>query len=673
VSPAPLDPGDLLADLDPSQRDAVTTDATPLAILAGPGSGKTRVLTRRIAWRCATGRIEAQHVLALTFTRKAAGELGDRLRALGVDQARHGVTAGTIHAIALGALRTRAASNGDAMPVLLERKARLLVPLVGGRGREAGLAAAEIASEIEWAKARLIAPQAYAAAAAEAGRTPPRPASEVAALFERYEREKRKRRVLDFDDLILTFTDALEHDTEFAAAQRWRARHLFVDEFQDVSPAQLRLVRALLGDRTDLCVVGDPDQAIYAFAGADPGGLTGFTQRFPGGHTVRLECNYRSTPEIVAAGEALLADAGRSRPARQAVRGRGVAPTVTTYDSDDAEAAGVADRLRRAHDDGVPWRSLAVLYRTNAQSAGFEEALTRARIPYRVRGDGRFLERPEVRAALDALSNAARADRTRTFGDHVADLEAGAADAPEQRRDHIVAVARLARDYAAVEPGPGSIEGFQAFLSTSLRGDTPDIDADAVELLTFHRAKGLEFHTVFVTGLERGLVPISYADTPAERAEERRLLFVAITRAEVRLELSLARLRTLGTRVVNRQRSPWLAPIEEAGGGGRPAEAAPRRGPAAARARLDQARDRLATGDDPTDPELLAALVEWRRNLARASGVPAYVIFHDTTLRAVAEQRPSDRDSLLALPGIGPVKVERHGDAVLDLVRRHAS
>jgi DNA helicase-2/ATP-dependent DNA helicase PcrA len=671
VNPPPRDPIELLADLDESQRDAVTTDATPLAILAGPGSGKTRVLTRRIAWRCATGRIEPQHVLAVTFTRKAAGELADRLRALGVDQAKRGVTAGTIHAIALGALRTRAASAAEAMPVLLERKARLLVPLVGGRGREAGLAAAEIASEIEWAKARLVTPDRYVAAAAEAGRTPPRPAPEVAALFERYEREKRKRRVLDFDDLILAFTDALDHDTELAAAQRWRARHLFVDEFQDVSPAQLRLVRALLGERTDLCVVGDPDQAIYAFAGADPGGLTGFAQRFPGSHTVQLECNYRSTPEIVAAAEALLADAGRSRPARRAVRPGGGAPIVTTYDSDDAEAAGVAERLRRAHDDGVPWRSLAVLYRTNAQSAGFEEALTRAGIPYRVRGDGRFLERPEVRAALDALGNAARADRSRTFGDHVADLEAGAADAPEQRREHIVAVARLARDYAAVEPGPGSIEGFQSFLSTSLRGDTPDVDADAVELLTFHRAKGLEFHTVFVTGLERGLVPISYADTPAERAEERRLLYVAITRAEVRLELSLARLRTLGTRVVNRQRSPWLAPIEEAGGGTR--RAAARSGPATARARLEQARDRLSVADDPTDPVLLAALVEWRRNLARASGVPAYVIFHDTTLRAVAEQRPSDRDALLALPGIGPVKVERHGNAVLDLVRRHAS
>lgn len=665
-----MDPDQLLAGLDDSQRDAVTTDAAPLAILAGPGSGKTRVLTRRIAWRCATGRIEPQHVLAVTFTRKAAGELRDRLRTLGTPPAARGVTAGTIHAIALGALRTRAASTGAPMPVLLERKARLLVPLVGGRGREAGLAAAEVAAEIEWAKARLVTPARYVAAASEAGRTPPRPASEVATIFERYEHAKRKRRVLDFDDLILTFTEALEHEPELAAAQRWRARHLFVDEFQDVSPAQLRLVRSLLDDRTDLCVVGDPDQAIYAFAGADPSGLTAFARGFPGSRTVHLQCNYRSTPEIVGAAEALLADAGQRRRARRAVRERGVAPVVTTYDSDDDEAAGVAQRLRQAHDGGVAWRSLAVLYRTNAQSAAFEAALTRAAIPFRVRGDGRFLERPEVLTALDALGEAARADRTRPFAEHVADLEAHAAAEPEHRREHIVVLTRLAGDYTALEPGPGSIDGFRAFLRTSLRGDTPDVDADAVELLTFHRAKGLEFHTVFVTGMERGLVPISHAETPVERAEERRLLYVAITRAEVHLELSLARLRTFGSRVANRQRSPWLAPIEAAPGGGGPSRA--RSGPATARARLEQAREGACVAEDPAAAPLLAALVEWRRNLARASGVPAYVIFHDATLRAVAQHRPTDRAGLRALPGIGPVKVERHGDAVLALVRRHA-
>src|SRR6185369_556139 len=222
---------------------------------------------------------------------------------------------------------------------------------------------------------------------------------------------------------------------------------------------------------------------------------------------------------------------------------------IVDYESDDAEAAGVAARLRAVHDDGIPWRSLAVLYRTNAQSAAFEEALTRAGVPFRVRGDGRFLERPEVRAALDDLRTRAHGSDG-TFLDHVGTLEADAAPLPEQRREHITAVARLAREYLDVDGGPGSVDGFLSYLTTALRGESPDAGTDAVELLTFHRAKGLEFHTVFVTGLERGLVPIAHADTPAERAEERRLLYVAITRAEHTLELSGAKQRTLGTRIV---------------------------------------------------------------------------------------------------------------------------
>ena len=409
---------DLLGDLDPSQRAAVTSDAAPLAILAGAGSGKTRVLTRRIAWQARTERIDPAHTLAVTFTRKAAGELSRRLGALEV----RGVTAGTIHSIALGQLRRHAAERGRTMPAVLERKARILGPLVGGRGPSARMAAAEIASEIEWAKARLIGPDEYAAAVARAGRTPPRPATEVASIYKSYEREKRSRGVVDFDDLLWWCADALEQDTEFAAAQRWRIRHLFVDEFQDVSPAQLRLLRGWLGERSDLCVVGDPDQAIYTFAGADPSFLTDFARHFRGASSVRLECNYRSTPEVVAAGEALLADAGRSRPARRAVRPNGIAPIVTIYDTDDDEAAGIAERLRAAHDSGVAWSDLAVLYRTNAQSARFEEALTRAAIPLKVRGDGRFLERPEVRAALEALRRAAKAEPGRSFADHIADL-----------------------------------------------------------------------------------------------------------------------------------------------------------------------------------------------------------------------------------------------------------
>src|SRR3954447_15335433 len=290
----------LLDGLDATQRDAVTSPAAPLAILAGAGAGKTRALTRRVAWQSREGAIDPAHVLAVTFTRKAAGELRTRLGRLGV---RESVTAGTFHAIALAQLRRRADEQGRMMPELLDRKVRLLMRILPQRGREGALAAAEIASEIEWAKARLVKPDGYEAAVTLAGRGTPRPPGEVAAIYLSYEREKRKRGLVDFDDLITGCADVLERDADFAAAQRWRFRHLFVDEFQDASAAQFRLLRAWLGDRNDLCVVGDPDQAIYGFAGADASYLGGFrrvfpTDRFPDVAVVQLGRNYRSTPQV---------------------------------------------------------------------------------------------------------------------------------------------------------------------------------------------------------------------------------------------------------------------------------------------------------------------------------------------------------------------------------------
>jgi DNA helicase II / ATP-dependent DNA helicase PcrA len=672
----------LLDDLDETQRKAVTLDAAPLAILAGAGSGKTRVLTRRIGWHASRARLEPEHVLAVTFTRKAAGELVARLERLGV---RRRVTAGTFHAIALAQLRRRAADRGRPMPAVLGRKARLLAPMLPGRGAEATLAAAEMAGEIEWAKARLVRPEGYEEVVVSARRDLPRPPADIASIYDRYEREKQRRGVVDFDDLIWWCADALETDAEFQAAQRWRFRHVFVDEFQDVTPAQLRLVRGWLGDRADLCVVGDADQAIYAFAGADACYLTDFARHFPGASVVRLGNNYRSSPQVIAAANALLAGAGRRPPAPGTPCPDGPIPTIAGYPDDDAEAAGVAQRLHREHGPTRPWSSMAVLYRTNAQSARFEEVLGRNGVPFRVRGATRFLERPEVRAALEALVRTDRAAPDRPFGSHLADLAGDAADAAEERREHVDALVRLGREYLAADGGPGSVDGFRAYLGVALRGsDDADGPRDAVELLTFHRAKGLEFDTVFVTGLERGLVPIAHAGTAMERAEERRLLYVALSRAERALHLSWAQRRTLGLRTVDRKPSPWLEAVQDAlrslhtpPAAGDPSRSG-RDGLARAReqARAASRRDPRrppATESPPPDPALLAALVEWRRSLARASGVPAFVIFHDSTLAAVAGSRPRTRAALLAVPGIGKVKAERHGDALLELVGRHTA
>jgi DNA helicase-2/ATP-dependent DNA helicase PcrA len=614
-----------------------------------------------------------------------------------------------LHSIALAQLRRRAVLRDRAMPGLLERKARLLVPIVGGGGRRSDRVAsppdrggrrslrsrpgmegpdtvstaADVAGEIEWAKARLISADQYAGAAQLLGRDPSPGVDAVAEHYERYEQAKRKARLVDFDDLLWWCGDALETDEEFAAEQRWRFRHLFVDEFQDVSPAQLRLVRGWLGERLDLTVVGDPDQAIFSFTGADPTGLTDFRRLFPGARVVRLDRNYRSTPQIVTAAEALLADAGQRRARRAAVRGEGPAPAVTDYDTERDEAEGVARKIRDAHGPALPWSAFAVLYRINAQSAAFEAALAAEGIPYRVRGDGRFLERPAVRAVLDRLRSADTSAPGVPLGAHLTDLElhddteAGAeADGRSStgdRAQHTAAVVRLGREFAAIDPD-GSVGAFVAWLGTALRNEEPAVGGDAVELLTFHRAKGLEFHTVHVTGLERGLVPIARAEAPAARAEERRLLYVALTRAEEHLELSWARRRTLGTREMNRVASPWLDPIEAAGTPDAPSVAGDRQSARKAHAELERARDRIARDDpddrdDDADPALLAALVDWRRQLARTAAVPAYVIFHDRTLREIAARRPATRTALLAVAGIGPVKASRYGDAVLAIVR----
>ena len=368
-------------------------------------------------------------------------------------------------------------------------------------------------------------------------------------------------------------------------------------------------------------------------------------------------------------------------PRYAAARPEGPSPTVTAYDTDDDEARGVARALGAAHRADVPWSRLAVLYRVNAQSALFEEAFSRAGVPFRVRGGGRFLERPEVKVVLDTLQESARKAPSRTFAEHLTDLTANTEEVSEERQEHIDAVVRLGREYLDAEGGPGvapewqagSVDGFFAFLRTALRGDDANpAGDDVVELLTFHRAKGLEFDTVFVTGLERGFVPISHAKTSEALDEEQRLLYVALSRAERVLQLSWARQRTFGARVGNRTPSQWLARIERAiDGTGDDGTVDVRERIADARAHVS--KQKTSKRDVPeADAPLFTALVEWRRRLSRASGAPAYVVFHDTTLAAIASARPRTRGALLTVPGVGPIKAERYGDAVLALVGEHA-
>jgi len=599
------DPDPLLADLDAHQRAAVTEPHGPLAILAPAGSGKTRVLTRRIAFRVREQRSEPRHVLAVTFTRRAAGELVDRLEALGVDAA---LTAGTFHALALAQLRRRAADRRTEPPRVLDRKARILGPLLRARAKgpasnaALGLAVGDVAAEIEWAKARMIPPDRFAAAVAAAERRLPRSSAELADLYAGYESEKRRKRWLDFDDLLAGCADAIESDGSFAAAQRWRFRDLFVDEFQDATPLQMRLLRAWLGDRANLTVVGDAAQAIYGFAGADAAPLAEFRAHFPGGRTIALAYNYRSSEAIVAVAEAALGPAaGVERDPPRAVRPADRPATIAVFDDDAHEAAAIADACRREFTDGVPWHRMGVLFRTNAQSSLFETALARRGVPFRIAGGARFATRPIVRTLLDRLRAAERADPGRSFAEHLADLAAdaddpasGAENAPavadEELREHRDALLDFGREYAERETGPRSVAGFVSWLDLATRTDARG--ERGVDLVTFHRAKGLEWQVVFVTGLERGLVPISWASTPEERAEERRLLHVALGRAEDTLHCSWARLRTASGRRSPRQPSPWLGDLEQAIAGV-PVAAVDRR------ARLGEARAALHESAPP--------------------------------------------------------------------------
>ena len=712
-----MDAEQVLDGLNDEQRRAVTCPTTPLCILAGAGTGKTRVLTRRIAYRALTDAHDPRHVLALTFTRKAAGELTNRLRRLGL---RDHVAAGTFHSVAYAQLRSRWADRGIRPPELLERKVGFVARLLPSAQRASAL---DVVTEIEWAKARDIEPDEYGAEAHRLGRQAPLAYRDMARAYQRYEHDKRERRMIDFDDLLRLCRRDLREDREFAQVQHWRYQHLFVDEFQDVNPLQRSLLDAWVAGRDDLCVVGDPNQAIYGWNGADPTALGDFPAEHPGAEVVRLRDNYRSTPQILAVANAVLAGGAlesgapaASLDGLRANRPPGPVPSITAHADDVAEARAVARSVRDHHRPGGSWSTQAVLCRTNAQVAVLEQALHQSHIPFRVRGGVGLLDQPEVKVALRDLQrhpgdlSAALADLSTSApsseeaaGRHDAaddDIEGGGepdgdtGPAPDSRVANLEALTRLGHDYLAVESRP-SVAGFVAWLRETTRADQPDEQGDAVELATFHAAKGLEWPVVHLAGLEQGLVPIGHARTPDELAEERRLFYVALTRAEHEVRCSWAETRTFGSRTAGRTRSPYLDDVEAALhtllAGEAPADwvahlaaqrasvraASPARADGRAGARSRRGRAGAAgVGRDELDARGVAtfeALKSWRSRQARAADVPAYVIFQDRVLIELAARRPDSRAGLLGVAGIGEVKADRFGDQILAILAEHAA
>lgn len=694
-----------LADLDPEQAAAVRAPRGPVCVLAGAGTGKTRTITYRIAHLIAQGHVKADQVLAVTFTARAAGELRTRLRALGLGGEASQVQARTFHAAALRQLRYFWPQIvGDVPWRLIDAK----FPIVAQAAQRAGLSTAtdsvrDLLSEIEWAKGSLIAPEDYVAAVAKQRRETPYEALRVADVYAGYEKLKATPDglLLDFDDLLLHTAAALEDYPAVADEFRGRYRSFVVDEYQDVTPLQQRVLDAWLGDRDDLTVVGDANQTIYSFTGATPSYLLDFSRRFPEATVVRLERDYRSTPQVVSLANRVIGAArGRIAGTRLQLIGQraaGPEPVFAEYDDAPAEAAAVAAAIGRLIEAGTPAAEIAVLYRINAQSESYEQALTERGIPYQVRGGEGFFARAEVRQAVQALRQAASRedlpDQARSGNALVSLVRAVLAPlgltatepAGAQARERwasLIALVRLTEELIGHDDRL-DLTGLLRELATRAEARHPPT-VQGVTLASLHAAKGLEWDAVFLVGLSDGTMPIAHvlADdgSVADEAaleEERRLLYVGVTRAREHLRLSWALARNEGGRR-SRRRSRFLnglvpddspasriAAPPSASSGIRPTCrvcAKPLIGTYATM--LGRCRRCPAE----LDAELLAALRDWRAEKAEALRVREFVVFTDTTLTAIAEQLPADDAALAAIAGIGAKKIDQFGADVLAIV-----
>jgi DNA helicase-2/ATP-dependent DNA helicase PcrA len=653
----------LTHDLNPAQREAVSTTVGPLCILAGAGSGKTRVISRRVAYAIATGAVHPGHVLVVTFTDKAANEMRERLAALGFP----GVQAQTFHAAAFRQLRYfwSRLSEGR-LPEVLDSKAPLLGPLQRSLpGGYKFTAVKDLADELEWAKARRLDPSSYQAAVEAIGRTPPIPGDLFVGVFRRYERAKERAGRIDFEDMLVRMLEGFERREDVAEEFRGQYRWFSVDEYQDTNPLQQALLEAWLGERRDLAVVGDEDQTIYTFTGATSEYLTGFVRRFPEARLVRLEDNYRSSPEVLALANRLLAATpGRGPGAGKrlvATRPSGPEPAVVAFENAEREVRAVVGEVGRLAGAGTDPDEVAILVRTNAQIPPFEEALAAAGVRYQVRGE-LFFRRTEVLRAVGVL----RSRTARAAGGGLVDaLEAiwferfgfrrdDEPDGEEARQRHASLVTLL-----GIAERVGDEAGIAGLLEEVGRRAAQEAEGTGggVNLLTYHRAKGLEFDAVLLPAIEEGVLPIRQASTPAEVAEERRLLYVGLTRARVHLWLSWAARRAGPSgREQPRKPSRFLDDLVPPGGS--------RVRPRAVATGMTRTARASVRADGPLAEQLRA----WRRKRAEADGVPAYVVFNDRTLAALTERRPRSRGELLAVEGIGPSKLDRYGEELLALL-----
>ncbi len=686
----------LLADLDDEQRAAALAVSGPVCIVAGAGTGKTRTVTHRLAYAVASGAVAPGQALAVTHSRKAAAELSERLHSLGAG----GVSALTFHAAALRVASAHWSSAGrpGAAPAVLADGAAWRYWREAARavlGREPSSAEVrDLVDEVSWARSRVVALEGYSAAAQLAGRHASWDAQDVVAAWAAYEARKQRAAQVDFADL-LDIAARLLDDVEVAATVRARWAHVTVDEYQDTDPAQQRFLDAVLGGRRDVCVVGDPRQAIYAWKGADPAYLTGFSRRYPGAQVFDLTRNYRSVPPVLDVANRLARQ--RSVRALVATRRGGRPPRVVPLSSEEGEAAWVARAAARSIAAGTAPTEVAVLYRFNAAQARLEAAFARAGVPTVVAEDTTFFDREEVREVLVPFGRKARSapaepglallDQLLARAGFDPDRPPESMGAARARWESLQALSELARSLpGAGEADASSLLGEVNALARSTRGP----DRPGVTLSTLHRSKGLEWDVVFIVGLTDGALPSAFATTSAELAEEERLLHVGVTRARRELYLTWASSNQRGW---TNKPSPFLdllglGEVQEGArvgsvphrarrsgqgqhrrsqtGGGRVAASAYRDGDRAAEccpycataltglaARRVGACARCAVTAPGASGERARALMALAARAAEAAGCPLDRVLTDNGLLRLLAHRPSTAEAVAGTAGVG--------------------
>ncbi len=645
---------DPLAGLNDSQRAAATTLSGPVCILAGAGTGKTTTVTARIAWQVLSGAHDPREVLAVTFTRKAAGELRERLARHGV----RGVEARTFHAAAGWMLRFLWAEyTGRDLPMLAPSKYPLVAPLVRRLpGHYRYRPSRDVVSAIEWGSNRMVPPAELCDRLEAAGIEPPLPADLMARVAEGYAQAKEQAGCIDYEDMLVMCADLLEQHDHARQRIQGRFRTFTVDEYQDVNPLQQRLLDAWLGDRDDICVVGDDHQTIYSFTGARASYLTGFAQRFPHATTVTLTTNYRSTGAVLGLANDLARRLQGTDKRLEPTAPGGPEPQVHPCQGSDDEARRIARRCVELHAEGVPAAEMAVLYRTNDQSTGYEQALVRAGLPVHVRGKG-LLERDAFQqlsrmvrqgsAGHGGLGEAVEAAATRLGWEPDGD-GSGGQDEQVRQRDLATLVA-AAGELAGQDP----IADAATFLAAMQERFGHADDHSGVQLMSIHAAKGLEYDAVFLPALNEGVLPHARGRQRAPVEEEKRLLFVGITRARRHLWLSWDDTARKGP-------SSFLVELGLV------------RAPSAReRSRASRTRTDPTEGMSPADAQLFEDLRRWRS--VAADDQPAYVVFSNRTLAEIATRRPASSDELLSCSGVGQEKLARYGADVLATVRAASS